>query len=84
MNSRNDLDESLNYCKLHFELHFEFAQFQKKSRLPNLFSHFNLLLGKEVPKLLENCGVCVEVLFERGGYVHKSYGTTNIDAPSMP
>ena len=54
MNYKNDLDECLTFLNyflnvLNFRILF--------SRLPNLLLHFNLLLGKKVPKLPESYGI---------------------------
>ena len=53
INYVTDLDE----CLICFKILFEYAQFWNFFELPKLLSHFNYLLGKKVPKLLESYGL---------------------------
>ena len=49
MNYRNDLDECLTYFKI-FSGYAHYYLFG----MPKLLSHFNKLLGRKVPRLLES------------------------------
>ena len=51
MNYRNDLDECMTYSNYFLNLS-NFRIFLNE--LPNLLSHFDSLLGRKVPKLLES------------------------------
>jgi hypothetical protein len=73
MNYKNDLDECLTYFKLLFLTYPIFLILF--SRLPNLLSHFNQLLSKKVPKLLES----YDNSFPLDGY--KIYQNTRFSNP---